>query len=117
MNAFAQAWLEAARDLNIKVIHPFTFITPSGLNVETIGVYLPDFGSKNGTLLTCRFDSDEVMDLAEETFYFLSGLNPYSYEPYDRELYIDTLNDWGWFGLKNDVPEWFSGGFEKHGGA
>lgn len=117
MNKFVQAWLEAAKDLNIRVIHPFTFKTHTGVEVESVGVYLPDFGSKNGTLLTCRFDSDEIMDIADETNYYQSGLNPHSYEPYERELYIDTLNDWGWFGVKTDAPEWFSGGFGKHGGA
>ena len=35
---------------------------------------------------------------------------------YDREIYIETLNDWGWFGSPDDAPKWFSGGFGKHGG-
>lgn len=117
MNPFVRAWIEAKNDLNIKVIHPFVFETKDGLKIESIGVFIPDFGSKNGTLLTCRFDSDEVMDLADETTFYQSGLNPHSYEPYDRTLYIDTLNDWGWFGSPEELPEWFSGALGKHGGA
>lgn len=117
MNTFAKAWLDAAKDLNIRVIHPVTFITHEGVEVESVGVLLPDFGSSNGILLTCRFDSDEVMDLAYKTDFYQSGLNPHSYEPYNRELYVDTLEDWGWFGKPNEAPEWFSGGYGKHGGA
>jgi len=116
MNSFAKAWFEAAEDLNIRVIHPFSFKTQNDVEAETVGVFLPDFGSIYGTLLTCRFDSDEVMDLADETIYFCSALNPHSYEPYDRKLYVETLNDWGWFGLQKDIPAWFSGALEKHGG-
>ena len=117
MNSFAQAWIDAENDLNIKVIHPFKFETQNGDIVETVGIYLPDFGSKNGTLLTCRFDSDEVMDLGDDSNYYSSALSPYHYEPYKREVYIETLNDWGWFSSPNEAPKWFKGSFNKHGGA
>jgi len=117
MNSFAKAWLEAAKDLNIKVVHPFKFKTPTGEEFETVGVYLPDFGSKNGTLLTCRFDSDEIMEIADETNYYQSALNPHHYEPYNRNDYIEALNDWGWFGEPEKTPKWFKGGFAKHGDA
>lgn len=117
MNSFAEAWLDAARDLGIRVIHPVSFQTNDGVKVESVGAFLPDFGSKNGTLLTCRFDTDDIIELEEDTDYYGSGLNPNCYEPYDREQYIETLNDWGWFGSPDDAPAWFSGGFGKHGGA
>src|SRR5690242_16620446 len=97
-NPMAQAWLDAAKDLGIRVEHPFTFTTKSGVTATTNGVFLPDFGNPAGTLLLCRFDADEVYDLAEEADFYGSSLNPDSYEPYRRELYIDTLNDWGWTG-------------------
>ena len=31
-----------------------------------------------------------------------------SYRAYDRELFIDTLNDWGWYG-GGDPPSWYTG--------
>jgi hypothetical protein len=31
----------------------------------------------------------------DDTAYYSSGLNPTSYEPYCREMYVETLNDWG----------------------
>lgn len=113
----AQAWLDAADDLRIRVMHPFTFTNGAGQEATTVGVFLPDFGSTAGTLLLCRFD-DESLDLVVDgTDYFESGLSPYHYEPYDRETFIEALNDWGWFGEKASAPSWFGGGFAVHGGA
>ena len=54
--------------------------------------------------------------MADETDYAQSALNPDSYEPYRRELYIDTLNDWGWFGPSTAEPSWFTGAYWGHGG-
>lgn len=92
----------------IKVVHPFAFSSKGGLSATSVGVYLPDFGSRSGTLLTCRFDSDDVCDIADLTDFYSSGLNPNSYEPYNREIYIETLNDWGWFG-NAPPPTWYTG--------
>jgi hypothetical protein len=115
-NSMACAWIEAATDLGIRVVHPFTFTTRLGIVATTIGVYLPDFGGAAGTLLTCRFDADEVYEAAEETDYFRSALNPRHYEPYRRATFIEALNDWGWFGPANAAPAWFAGCLRCHGG-
>ena len=116
-NPMAEAWLDAAKDLGIRIDHPFTFTTKGGITATTEGVYLPEFGGSNGTVLTCRFDPDGLDELADDTDYYRSWLNPHCYEPYEREHYIDTLNDWGWFGLPDDQPEWFSGKYWGHGGS
>ena len=113
----AQAWLDAANDLGIRVQHPFTFATTAGATATTGGVFLPDFGNPEGTLLTCRFDGDDVHELADQTPYFRSALNPKSYEPYRRGLYLDTLNDWGWFGDPSNRPSWYSAPPWMGGGA
>jgi hypothetical protein len=107
-NPAAKAWINASKDLGIIYIHPFTFKTKDGNQVETTGGLLPDFGGPNGTLLQTRFDSDDVYEAEENSAidYYSSGLNPHSYEPYNRELYIETLIDWGWFGKANP-PSWY----------
>ena len=116
-NTFAKAWLDAGNDLGIRVVHPFTFTNRIGATATTAGVYLPDFGAPAGTLLTCRFDSDQVHEAAEGTDFFQSALNPHSYEPYRREVFIEALNDWGWFGPSVATPPWFAGALRQHGGA
>jgi hypothetical protein len=114
-NPMAKACIEAGKDLGIRVEHPYAFTTKHGRTAITQGVFLPDFGSPAGALLLCRFDSDEMYELAEDTNYFMSGLNPKSYEPYRRKLYTETLNDWGWFGGESKRPHWFTGAFWGHG--
>lgn len=113
-NPAAQAWIEASRDLGIRYVHPFTFTTKDKRSVTTTGGWLPDFGSPHGTLLSTRFDPAEISALEEQTGYQLSGLNPLHYEPYRREVYIKTLNEWGWFGAA-EPPPWFRGQVYSHG--
>jgi hypothetical protein len=103
----AQAWLDASADLGIRVVHPFNFVTRSGVHATTVGVYLPDFGHPSGTVLTCRFDAEEVGELVDDTDYFTSGLNPRSYEPYNRTRFVQTLSDWGWCGKDGAAPSWY----------
>jgi hypothetical protein len=106
-NSMARSWLDAAADLGIRVVHPFRFTTASAVTAETVGVFLPDFGSRNGMLLACRFDSDELYDLVDNSSYRTSGLNPRYYEPYSRNRFIQTLSDWGWFGSEDQRPQWY----------
>ena len=108
MNPFAIAWLQASKDLGIRVIHPYSFKAANEETFTSVGVYLPDFGSINGTLLVSRFDSPTIHEAADKTIFYRSNLYPDSYEPYTRELYIETLNDWGWFSAEKP-PIWYSG--------
>ncbi|HEY2589849.1 MAG TPA: hypothetical protein VGI81_29160 [Tepidisphaeraceae bacterium] len=112
----AQAWLEAAGDLGIRVVHPFSFTNRLGVRATTVGVHLPDFGAPAGTLLTCRFDPDDIDEAADETDFFQAALSPHWYEPYRREIFVDALNDLGWFGPADATPPWFRGGLRRHGG-
>ncbi len=116
-NPMAQAWLDAGRDLGIRVVHPFRFTSRDGKTAETQGVFLPDFGSAAGTLLLCRFDSDIVADTAEDTEFYRSALNPIHYEPYNRLHFIEALEDWGWFGDPSLAPDWFAGRMPPQRGA
>lgn len=92
-NPAAQAWIEASRDLGVRYIHPFTFVTKDGRLLITTGGLLPDFGSLHGTLLRTRFDPEWMDDIEEDDRYFSSGLSPYHYEPYCRDVFIEALND------------------------
>jgi len=115
-NPAIQAWIDASEDLGFRFVHPHTFTTKGGRQIIA-GGWLPDFGSPLGALIITRFDSQEASDGSEDTDYFISGLNPAQYEPYCREVYVETLNDWGWFGPEEQIPSWFKGGIRRHGGA
>jgi hypothetical protein len=32
------------------------------------------------------------------------------YEAYNRALFVETLNDWGWFGPTGMAPDWYPKG-------
>ncbi|NOX84482.1 MAG: hypothetical protein GXO86_00725 [Chlorobi bacterium] len=102
-----RSWKKAAEDLGIEFISPFSF-TANGIRHQVTGL-LPQFGGKKGALITSRKDPEEARSAAEDCGnFFISGLNPYHYDRYNRERFIQTLNDWGWSG-EGTPPAWFSG--------
>jgi hypothetical protein len=100
-----QAWIRAGEDLGIRVVAPFSLATESG---ETIiyEAHILDFGGPKGTVIGNK-DSDWD-SLRRDRGYYSSNLYP-SYRRYDRQHFIDTLNDWVWFGQKGKEPSWYTG--------
>jgi hypothetical protein len=73
-------------------------------------VHVKDFGAPNGTMCSVVASSDidaSLQRLAAAAGYFYSALGE-SYEVYDRELFVATLDDWQWFGA-GEPPAWYSG--------
>ena len=106
INRPERVWIEAAKDLGIRFISPYQFIGLNGKEYEVAGL-LPDFGSEKGVLITNRKTDEEAVIMAElENDYIMPGLNPYYYDKYDRERFIETLSDWGWIGEKQKQPDW-----------
>jgi hypothetical protein len=105
INRPVKAWQTAAKDLGIEFITPYLFHGKDGQEFVATGL-LPEFGFGKGTLITDRKTDESVRIIAElSNEYNLSGLNPRYYDIYDRELYIETLSDWGWIS-KEDPPKW-----------
>ena len=44
----ARAWLDAAADLGVRVVHPSTFMNRLEVAATNFGVFLPDFGNVAG---------------------------------------------------------------------
>jgi hypothetical protein len=97
------AWREAAADLGIKVVAPFS-MTTSGGDAILYEAYLPDFGSSMGTVggLLARDDGN----IRKLQGYFSSDLSD-PYRKYDRDLFMETLKDWQWFGEAGKEPRWY----------
>ena len=102
------------RDLGINVIAPF-MMTDSDGNIYTCIAWIPHFGRPSGTVVF-HIDAIDAIDapdgaiaLAKMQAYFWSLLNPTSYGRYDRQKFIDTLNDWAWFGDPAEAPSWYIG--------
>jgi len=101
------AWRQAADDLQIKVQSPFVLTTADNRTIK-YDLLIEHFGSKLGTLILSTDDMTEF-NTAEEFGYYCSALNPDSYSTYERENFIDTLDDWGYYGDTSNKPNWYSG--------
>ena len=102
------AWLIASADLGVQVLSPFVVERP-GESPASFRLLIRGFGSSKGTLI-CTTDDDlaDAFAVAERAGYYASGLNPARYSRYERQHFIDTLEDWGWFG-DGTRPAWLKG--------
>lgn len=101
-----KAWQEAADDLNIEIQSPFTLLTTN--NDLTFQLLIKNFGSKLGTL-TLSTDDMTDFNTPKKYGFYCSALNPLAYDKYDREHFIETLTDWGYYGNAADKPDWYEG--------
>jgi hypothetical protein len=56
-----------------------------------------------------RRHDEGFAEVAEQSGFYCSGVYPESYCRYDRQRFIDTLNDWVWFGHPSKAPAWYTG--------
>ena len=100
------AWEEASQDLKINLKTPFILETDKG-KIE-YPLLVENFGRKNGTIILDLNDLDKFPEPEKYGFY-RSAVNSALYFKYDRNLFIDTLEDWGYYGDINEKPNWFLG--------
>lgn len=103
-SALIGAWESAARDLGIEIVAPCVVTLASGARLEAV-LLVPDFGASRGMLISTTEEAfrplgDEIV--AERYGYsvFLMELS------YQRDDFIDILNDWGWTGPEARRPAW-----------
>ena len=68
------------------------------------------FGSKKGTVVFHRNSkpkTSEIEKLQKEKYFFSVFYD--SYSSYEENLYMDTLNDLGYFGRPEGKPIWYTG--------
>lgn len=93
-----RSWVDAEDDL--------------GIEVELLpdAVLVLGFGRPAGMLCAIREDVDGQSELQRQADSFGAGWSALgsSYLKYDRDLFISTLNDWGWHGV-GAPPTWYTG--------
>lgn len=100
------SWLQAAKDLGIKITSPF-ILTSDGNDFIYIAL-IHDFGADKGTLV-CTIDQwQSYVPIATRQGFYCSGLADV-YIEYDRNRFVDTLDDWGWYGAPEAKPAWYTG--------
>ncbi len=109
MESIIAAWKKAALELNLELEIPFYY----GSNIEKpkLGLIVKQFGSKLGTLILDIDDFDGIEELEPVRIlgYYCSALNSEAYENFEREIFIETLTDWGYYGQIDDKPDWYEG--------
>jgi hypothetical protein len=106
MKKMINAWEKAAKDLGIEIEVPFHF------NGEEFPLLIKYFGSRKGTVIL-DIDDIAIADDQISKDYYWSGLNPANYTQYNREKFIDTLEDWGWYGENSNKPCWYTGKYNQ----
>lgn len=101
------AWKEAAADLGIRFTSPFVIAAADGRCREHLGL-VHQFGRRLGTLISVLDEPSERIERPPDEDYYRSILGS-GYGQYKRQLFIDTLDDWQFFGPENERPEWYSG--------
>jgi hypothetical protein len=102
------AWQKAAGDLKIKIYAPFVLTTADNKTI-IFDLLIENFGNKLGTLISSIDNHIIEFDVAKKYGYYYSLLNPKAYSTYEREHFIDTLNDWGYYGDQSKMPKWYTG--------
>ena len=99
------SWKKASDDLKIKIQAPFMLITKDKGTFQ-FDLLIEGFGSPLGTVILSIDNMDEFYT-PEEYGYYCSALNSDRYETYNRQRFIDTLTDWGYFGEISKTPDWY----------
>jgi hypothetical protein len=100
-----RVWQHASEDLNFRFVSPFV-LRDGDSERECFG-FLPDFGSTRG-LVVLTDHASTLWQLAQAQGVGFSCLTS-SDAPYDRDSFIDMLNDWGWHGPSGQAPAWYTG--------
>ncbi|MBV8978592.1 MAG: hypothetical protein JO261_12410 [Alphaproteobacteria bacterium] len=95
------AWKNAALDLGIRVVAPFEYDSGK-IHPILFEAYLLDFGSREGAIVMSEKSRAPIMGKWSSDVYE-------SHQTYSRQVFIETLDDWGWYGNKAKTPPWYSG--------
>jgi hypothetical protein len=101
-----KAWKIAAQELGLDIITSLQMNTENGK--VTYPVLVKHFGGKKGTIIA---QHSLFMDypMPKHKDYYYSAVNADTYSKYNREYFIETLEDWGYYGDKASKPKWYNG--------
>lgn len=112
----AAAWHKAASELQFRFTSPYSTTLKNGATVHSLGL-VHGFSAAFGTLIFV--EGEERLFLVEgnerlfraEDFPDEYGWSILSdmYAKYERKLFVETLDEWGWFGPKEHAPSWYTG--------
>jgi hypothetical protein len=101
-------WHEASLDLGVRCEAPFRLRLNSGVTVVA-RLLLRDFGAVNGMLIVTDYSRLRAYteEIVAAGFGYSTLSEPSPDEKYDRESFIEMLQDWGWAGPEHLRPSWW----------
>lgn len=94
-------------DLGIQFGSPFVVTTADGGSHEHLGL-VHQFGRRIGALISALHEPSEHIPRSSVDEYYWSILGT-GCARYERQEFIDTLDDWQLFGSDAERPSWYSG--------
>ena len=87
-------WHQASKDLGLRIEAPFTVALPSGATL-VVRLLLRDFGDVNGMLIVSEYSDlrPHIEDLVSAGFGYSCLSEPTPTEGYDREAFVEMLQD------------------------
>ena len=103
------AWQEASSELGFAFEGPYT-LTIDDERFSVIG-FLRDFGSPKGMILDTWIsgfstNTHSLHEAAKRAGIFCSCISAETYGQYSKNVFIEALNDWGYFGPEKARPSW-----------
>jgi hypothetical protein len=105
--ALAQMWLQASRDLGIRVVAPFLLDLGEG-KAASFPVLVRDFGGDNGIVVFEEWDAAHAGLASGKGF----GYSCMKGDVYDRDYAMEVLRDWGWTRPLAEAPSWYAPGVQ-----
>lgn len=106
LDSLSSAWQVASSELGIGVTAPFGLADGSAMCVA----WISGFGSAQGTVIVGRNSPNRTArSIAESQGMHYCEIDEETYSSYDRNLFVATLNDWGWHGDSSAAPGWYTG--------
>jgi hypothetical protein len=105
------AWHEAAADLGFRFSSPFLATARDGQQFEALAL-VHEFGGSIGTLISTEPSADLYPAVGEA--YGVSYLDYRGYARYKRDVWIEMLDDWGFWGEPARAPAWYAPGPHSH---
>jgi hypothetical protein len=100
------AWKIAAFELGLEIVCPFKINTENGL--VTYPILVKHFGGKRGTIIA-RHELFIDFPMPKHKDYYFSAVNSEFYSNFNKNLFMETLKDWGFYGEIDKKPEWYLG--------
>lgn len=111
----AAAWCDAAVDLGIDVVAPYSLTRPEYTRLE-LPALVKRFGRPHGTVadvFSNTIGSGQLGESLLQDDYFYSLINPDVYVAYERDAFVEALVDWGWFDSQAAPRDWYSDAVRK----